>query len=68
MRVLQNVAGSEHGIPERLRGRLRGASISELRSDAKVLAKELGLAPEQPRDEHGRFDSMDALMRGARRQ
>jgi hypothetical protein len=66
-RVLRDVAGAEHAIPERLRARLRGATISELRTDAKALARELGLAPEQPRDTRGRYASqMDELMRGRR--
>jgi hypothetical protein len=67
-RVLRDVVGNEHAIPERLRGRLRGETIAELRKDAQVLARELGIAPEQPRDEHGRFETMDALIRGGGRR
>jgi hypothetical protein len=63
-RVLRDVAGDEHAIPERLRGRLRGETIAELRKDAQVLARELGLVQEQPRDSSGKFaSSMDELMR-----
>jgi hypothetical protein len=65
-RVVRDVVGNEHAIPERLCGRLRGATISELRIDACTFARELGLAPEQPRDERGKFASMDTLMRGGR--
>jgi hypothetical protein len=66
--TLQTVAAEGAGIPQRLAGRLRGETIGELRVDAKALAKELGLAPEQGRDEHGRFASMDELMRAGSRR
>jgi hypothetical protein len=63
-RVLRNVAGGEHNIPERLRGRLRGDTIGDLRKDAQQLAKELGIVEPQPRDAHGRYaSSMDELIR-----
>jgi hypothetical protein len=66
-RVLRDVAGGEHNIPERLRGRLRGDTISDLRKDAQTLAKELGIVEQQPRDDHGRFaPTMDDLMRARR--
>jgi hypothetical protein len=68
-RVLRNVAGGEHDIPERLRGRLRGETIAELRKDAQVLARELGLVQEQPRDSSGKFaPTMDELMRSGTRR
>ena len=62
--VLQDAAGEAAAIPQRLRHRLRGDSITALRNDAKRLARELGIAEPQPRDERGKFASMDDLMRG----
>jgi hypothetical protein len=65
--------GAEHEIPEPLRSRLSGQSVAALRSDAATLAKQLGIAPQEPareRDSGGRFASragggMDALIREA---
>ena len=54
---LAHHVGEEHGIPEQLRSRLSGETVSELRHDASELAKQLGIAPvqERQRDEAGRF-------------
>jgi hypothetical protein len=65
--------GEEHDIPQALRSRLTGESLSELRADAASLASQLGIAPQEPvrgRDEAGRFAStasggMSAIIRRA---
>jgi hypothetical protein len=57
---LAHHVGAEHDIPEAIRPRLVGESVSELRADAAALAKQLGIAPQEPareRDEAGRFAS-----------
>jgi hypothetical protein len=52
--------GAEADIPEPLRARLAGESLQELRADAATMAKQLGMAPQEPareRDASGRFAS-----------
>ena len=52
---LANTIGEEFGVPQQLRSRLTGESLSELRADAQALAKQLGIAPERERDGGGKF-------------
>jgi hypothetical protein len=47
--------GEEAGIPEALRPRLVGESVSELKADAAALAKSLAPAQERERGPDGRF-------------
>jgi len=68
---LAHHVGEEHGIPEQLRSRLSGETVSELRADAAALAKQLGIAPQEPdreRDHGGRFASSASTMNRAIRQ
>lgn len=52
--------GREHGLSEGQARRLRGATVSALRDDARAMRRELGLDDDdehddRQRDEHGRF-------------
>jgi hypothetical protein len=69
---LQDRVGEEHQVPEPLRSRLSGETVSDLRADAQALAKQLGIAPPAPergRDQAGRFATasggMSAVIRRA---
>jgi hypothetical protein len=59
-----------HGLDDRHAYRLVGGSVSELHADAKLMARELGVADptERPRDEVGRYTGetdMNRLIRAA---
>jgi hypothetical protein len=61
--ALQQIAGEEAGIPERLHDRIAGEDVGSMRRDAGELATQLGIAPQQPertRDEGGRFAEQPA--------
>jgi hypothetical protein len=68
---LAHHVGEEHGIPEALRPRLAGETVSELRADARALAKALGIAPQEAgreRDQAGRFATSSGAMNRIIRQ
>lgn len=63
---LQESIAREVGLPEGWGDRLRGSSVSELRSDALALRKTLGMGESEStreRDEHGRYVGNDMNQR-----
>jgi hypothetical protein len=65
LEVLRRVASGEAGLPPQLASRVSGATIGELRKDARQLALDLGLAESQPRGPDGRFVNMTDRIRQA---
>jgi hypothetical protein len=63
LHALRDLSGAEHDIPQSVRHRLQGETLAELRSDARRLAEELGIRAKQPRDQAGRYDSIDETIR-----
>jgi hypothetical protein len=67
--ALRALAGREHGVPERLHGRIAGEDLPSMRRDAETLAGQLGLtspARERQRGADGRFSSSNDLNRAIR--
>jgi hypothetical protein len=55
--IARSAIGAEHGLTPAQSERLIGSSAAEIRADAKLMAKELGLVADDdpPRDRGGRF-------------